>query len=118
MPVIIGRRELIAALGGAAVWPLTAHAQQGEKKYTIGIMSTGSEHAEIPALNAVFSRLCGSWDGLKGRTSFSSTATRRIGLNGCPNSRPTSSNAKWMLLLQQELSHHWRPSEPPRRFRS
>ena len=28
MPVIIGRRELIAALGGAAVWPLGAHAQQ------------------------------------------------------------------------------------------
>jgi hypothetical protein len=28
MPVIIGRRELIAALCGAAVWPLGAHAQQ------------------------------------------------------------------------------------------
>ena len=29
MPVNIERRELIAALGSAATWPLTARAQQG-----------------------------------------------------------------------------------------
>jgi len=51
MPVIIGRRELIGALCGAAVWPLSARAQVGERKYTIGMFSAGNENAVNPALN-------------------------------------------------------------------
>jgi len=46
MPMIIGRRELIAALGGAAVWPLS-HTWAGEST-RLGILSAGNEHAIIP----------------------------------------------------------------------
>ena len=48
MTVTIGRRELLAALGGAAVaWPLAARAQQGERMRRIGVLvSTTADDPE------------------------------------------------------------------------
>jgi hypothetical protein len=39
MPVTIGRRELIAALGGAATWSLAAQSQQPGRAFSASAFS-------------------------------------------------------------------------------
>ena len=55
MTVIIGRRELLAALGGAAAaWPLATRAQQAERMRRIGVLMGVANDAEGEARVAAF----------------------------------------------------------------
>jgi len=47
MTVTIGRRELLAALGGAAAWPLAARAQQAGRTRRIGFLTSSSPVVSI-----------------------------------------------------------------------
>ena len=63
MTVTIGRRELLAALGGAAAgWPLAARAQQMRRIRRIGVlMSTTSDDVEGQARIAAFLKGLQQW---------------------------------------------------------
>jgi putative tryptophan/tyrosine transport system substrate-binding protein len=56
MTVDIRRREFIAALGGAAAWPLTAHAQRA-KLPTIGLLGGATPSAQAQWTAAFVQRL-------------------------------------------------------------
>jgi putative ABC transport system substrate-binding protein len=54
---MMGRREFITLLGGAAAWPVAARAQQQESQRLVGVVSGFSEAEMRPALTAFRSKL-------------------------------------------------------------
>jgi putative tryptophan/tyrosine transport system substrate-binding protein len=62
----VKRRKFIAALGGAAAWPLAARAQRAGSRYTVGYLNAGSE---VPALETAFLAALGELGWVEGKNA-------------------------------------------------
>ena len=111
MASYIGRRELLAALGGAATWPLAASAQYETKIPRIGIIDDSPrwnafrhglrDLGYLEGQNIAFDYAYG--DGVPERLAEAAAALVR---------RPVD------VLRPSPRPRAWRPSKPPPRFPS
>jgi len=100
----MNRREFISLLGGAAVWPLAARAQQAGKLPTIGFLGGGTPTGQRTWVAALVQRLRElGW--IEGRTV---TTGARDAPSASQKSRPS-----WFGSTSTSFS----PGEPKRRSR-
>jgi hypothetical protein len=72
------RREFIAGLGGAVVWPLAGHAQQGERVRRVGVlMGIPNDDWRVGRKWQRFARGLRSMVGSRGGRLISPSAERR-----------------------------------------
>jgi len=96
MPVIIGRREVIAGLGAAAAWPLAARAQ-GERMRRIGVLIGLA--VDDPDAEA---RLSAFRQGL-GRLGWSEGGNVRLDYRFAPAGAQAQVLAKELVALQPDV---------------
>ena len=90
----MGRRELLAALGGAAVaWPLAARAQQAMP--VVGYLNNGSPESDAPRLTGL-RRGLNETGYVEGRNFLIDIAGRETKLTGCLRWRLIWSNFEWL----------------------
>ena len=72
------RRMFIAGLGSAAVWPLSAHAQRGNRLRRIGVLMPGDENDPVTKTYiSAFTQALGGLGWTDGRNMHGPSAVRR-----------------------------------------
>jgi putative ABC transport system substrate-binding protein len=66
------RREFITLLGGSAVWPLAAHAQQPERMQRIGVLMNTTANTEQQQSLVAFQQALQRLGWIEGRKQLSS----------------------------------------------
>ena len=106
MASYIRRRKFLATLGGAAAWPLAAHAQQAGRLPTIGVLGAGTPSAWSQWVAAFAQRLHElGWS--EGRT----IAIKYRGAEG-RTERYAEIAAEFVRLKVDVICHRW--SRSPR----